>query len=73
MSLVLQLTFTNALKQTMTLNIDSPKANLTEAEIDAAMQTIIDQAVFEKEGFAFNTKKSARIVERNVTPFELNV
>ena len=73
MSRVLQLTFTNALNQTMTINIDNPKANLTEAEVNAAMQTIIDQGVFAKEDAVFNSKKSARIVERNVSPIELTV
>ena len=73
MSQVLQLTFTNELNKTLTLNIENPKANLTEAEVNATMQTIIEQAIFEKEGFVFNSKKSARIVERNVTPIELNV
>ena len=73
MSQVLQLTFTNDLNQTLTISIDNPKANLTEAEVNAAMQTIIDQGVFAKEGYVFNSKKSARIVERHVTPFELTV
>lgn len=73
MSQVLQLTFKNGLNHTLTISIDSPKANLTEAEVNAAMQTVIDQGVFVKEGYVFNSKKSAQIVERNVTPFELSV
>ena len=71
MAQVLQLTFENAAGSTMTININDPKPNLTEAEISAAMQTIIDQAAFSKDGFLFNVKKSARIVERHVTAFEL--
>lgn len=72
MAQVLQLTFANIAGNTMTININDPKANLTEAEVSAAMQTIIDQAVFSKDGFLYNVKKSARIVERNVTAIELN-
>ncbi|MEK5185235.1 DUF2922 domain-containing protein [Solibacillus sp. FSL R5-0691] len=72
MAQVLQLTFANIAGNTMTININDPKPNLTEAEVNAAMQTIIDQAVFSKDGFLFNVKKSARIVERNVTAIELN-
>lgn len=72
MAQVLQLTFANAENKTMTINIDNPKANLTEAEVNAAMQTIIAQSVFSKSGFAFNVKKSARIVDRNVTNIELD-
>jgi len=72
MAQVLQLTFANIARNTMTININDPKPNLTEAEVNAAMQTIIDQAVFSKDGFLFNVKKSARIVERNVTAIEVN-
>ncbi|MER2030387.1 MAG: DUF2922 domain-containing protein [Solibacillus sp.] len=72
MAQVLQLTFANIAGNTMTININDPKPNLTEAEVNAAMQTIMDQAVFSKDGFLFNVKKSARIVERNVTAIELN-
>ncbi|MER2111946.1 MAG: DUF2922 domain-containing protein [Solibacillus isronensis] len=72
MAQVLQLTFANIAGNTMTININDPKPNLTEAEVNAAMQTIIDQAVFSKDGFLYNVKKSARIVERNVTALELN-
>jgi len=71
MAQVLQLTFANIAGSTMTININDPKPNLTEAEVNAAMQIIIDQAVFSKDGFLFNVKKSARIVERNVTAIEL--
>ena len=72
MAQVLQLTFANIAGNMMTININDPKPNLTEDEVNAAMQTIIDQAVFSKDGFLFNVKKSARIVERNVTAIELN-
>lgn len=72
MTQVLQLTFTNAYNKSMTISIDNPKANLTEAEVNAAMQTIIDQGVFAFEGSVYSIKKSARVVERNVTDFELN-
>ncbi|MEG0471030.1 MAG: DUF2922 domain-containing protein [Solibacillus sp.] len=69
----LQLTFANALDKTMTLSIAQPKANLSETEINAAMQIIADQGIFAKDGAVFNIKKSARVVERHVTNFELNV
>ncbi|MEK4386148.1 DUF2922 domain-containing protein [Solibacillus sp. FSL W7-1464] len=72
MAQVLQLTFANIAGNTMTISINDPKPNLTEAEVNAAMQTIIDQEVFSKDGFLFNVKKSASIVERNVTEFKLN-
>ena len=43
MAQVLQLTFANIAGNTMTININDPKPNLTEAEVNAAMQTIIDR------------------------------
>ena len=72
MAHVLQLTIANAEGKTMTFNVANPKPNLTEAEVNAAIQTIVDQGIFSHEGFVFNEKKSAKIVERNVTEFELN-
>lgn len=71
MAQVLQLTFGNELGKTMTINIQNPKANLTESEVNAAMQTIIDQAVFTKDGLLFNSKKSAKLIDREVTEFEV--
>lgn len=72
MTQVLQLVFANVEGKTMTLNVKNPKPNLTEAEVNAAAQTIADQGIFSNKGFVFNVKKSAKIVERNVTQFELN-
>lgn len=72
MAQVLQMTFTNADNKTMTINVNDPKENVTAAEVSAVMDTIIASAVFVKEGSVFDTKKSARIVDRVVTDFELN-
>jgi len=72
MTQVLQMTLTNAAGKKMIFNVANPKAGLTEAEVNAAMQTIVDQGIFSDEGLLFDVKKSAKIVERNVTEFELN-
>lgn len=72
MTQVLQMTLANATGKKMIFNVANPKASLTEAEVNAAMQTIIDQGIFSYEGLLFDVKKSAKIVERNVTEFELN-
>lgn len=72
MAQVLQMTFTNEHDKTMTINVNTPKSNVTAQEVDAVMDTIIASGVFVKEGAVFNTKKSARIVDRVVTDFELN-
>lgn len=72
MTQVLQMTLTNAAGKKMIFNVANPKASLTEVEVNVAMQTIIDQGIFSYEGLLFDVKKSAKIVERNVTEFELN-
>lgn len=72
MTQVLQMTLTNAAGKKMIFNVANPKAGLTEAEVNAAMQTIVDEGIFSYEGLLFDVKKSAKIVERNVTEFELN-
>ena len=72
MEKVLQLTIANADGKTMTINVKNPKPNLTEAEVNAAMQTIVNAGIFSHAGLTFNVKKSAKIVERNVTAFEVN-
>lgn len=71
MSQTLQLVFEMPEKKSMTLSIASPKLDLTAEQISTAMQTIIDQNVFMKDGETIVAKKSARIVDRVVTNFEI--
>ena len=42
----LDLIFKNATGKKVVLNIEEPKSGLTKAEIDAAMQVIVDSNVF---------------------------
>ena len=72
MTQVLELIFELADGKTLTLSVGSPKPNVTEAEINQAMQTIITSDSFVRDGQAIVAKKSARIVERNVTDFTMN-
>ena len=46
----LDLIFKNAAGKKVTLNIEEPKAGVTKAEIDAAMQVIVDSNVFATSG-----------------------
>lgn len=72
MAKVLQLVFQNEENKSMTLSINDPKPDLTSAEINAAMATIAQSEAFAREGMPFAEKKSARIVHRHVTEFEVN-
>ena len=44
------LVFKNAAGKRFNLKIEEPKSDLTKAEIDAAMQTVIDNNVFNTSG-----------------------
>ena len=46
----LDLIFKNAAGKKVTLNIEEPKAGVTKAEIDAAMQVIVDSNIFATTG-----------------------
>ena len=43
----LDLVFRNAAGKKVTLNIEEPKTGVTKAEIDAAMQVVVDNNVFD--------------------------
>ena len=46
----LDLVFKNAIGKKVTLNIEEPKKGVTKAEIDAAMQTVVENNVFKSTG-----------------------
>ena len=46
----LDLVFKNAIGKKVTLNIEEPKKGVTKAEIDAAMQTVVENDVFNSTG-----------------------
>ena len=46
----LDLVFKNAIGKKVTLNIEEPKKGVTKAEIDAAMQTVVKNNVFNSTG-----------------------
>ncbi|MCM3711488.1 DUF2922 domain-containing protein [Sporosarcina luteola] len=66
MAKTLQLNFTTAAGKQTSLTVDEPKAGLTPAEVEAAMQEIINSQVFEVDGSFLATVKGARIIERTV-------
>ena len=46
----LDLVLKNAIGKKVTLNIEEPKKGVTKAEIDAAMQTVVENNVFNSTG-----------------------
>ena len=44
------LVFRNAAGKKVTLNIEEPKTGVTKAEIDAAMQVVVDNNIFNTSG-----------------------
>ena len=46
----LELVFKNAAGKKFTLNIEDPKSGVTKAEIDAAMQVVVDNNIFNTSG-----------------------
>ena len=73
MAQVLEMQFETADGQSLTISVDAPKANLSTAQVYGAMDTIIKQDVFHKDGMSITSIKGARIVERNVTNFDLSL
>lgn len=73
MAQVLELQFETTAGKTATISVDAPKADMTVEEIQQAMQTIITANVFEVQAGAFVGVKGARIVDRQVSPFELDI
>lgn len=71
MSQVLELKFDTANGKTMTLSVNDPKPNLTPTEITAVMDSIIAADVFHNEGNALVKINLARIIERNVSDFDI--
>lgn len=58
----LELIFKNQLGRTNKIVLDNPRGDLTEAEVRAAMQTIIDKNVFRTSSGEFVDIDSALIV-----------
>ncbi|WJY28322.1 MULTISPECIES: DUF2922 domain-containing protein [Sporosarcina] len=66
MALTLQLVFTKSDGKDFIMTVDEPRSDLTPAEVEAAMQQIIDSAAFKKDGDVLTAVKSARIIDRSV-------
>ncbi len=67
----LELRFANAAGRTVTVRVAEPRANLTAAEIEAAMNAIVEAGVFISSGGGLVGRVGARLVAREVTEYEV--
>lgn len=65
----LELIFLTEEGKTARFTVNNPKEDLTDVEIKAAMQEILDSEAFVTKTGPLVAIKEARIVERNVTSF----
>lgn len=72
MAKVLELQFNTALGKTATIAIDAPKPHVTSAEIQQVMHTIIMSNVFGGQAGALVGIKGARMIDRQVSEFNMN-
>ncbi|MDN4492453.1 DUF2922 domain-containing protein [Ureibacillus aquaedulcis] len=70
MTQVLELKFDTSNGKTLTLTVNEPKENLTPAEVEGVMQTIITSDIFQSTGSSLIGINQARIVERTVSEIE---
>ena len=70
---VLQLIFKNSAGKKITMSIEDPKDALTEAEIKAAMDLIIQKNIFKKNNDDLVEAVEAKIVTTGTTVYDLIV
>ncbi|KON86005.1 hypothetical protein AF332_03710 [Sporosarcina globispora] len=67
----LEMTFQTEMGKQTKLSVDSPKEPIDQAAVKAAMEQIIAASAFDGNGGDLVSAKGARLVERNVTDYEL--
>lgn len=67
----LQLRFRNVAGRIVTFTLDEPKEPVNVADVNEAMDEIIQENVFTSTGGDLVSKHSARIVERTVDEIEI--
>lgn len=69
----LELLFENFEGKTVTFTLDNPVDPANPEDINAAMDEILQQNVFDSSGGELVAKKGARIVERYVTDIDIGL
>ncbi|GLI86316.1 hypothetical protein ANABIO32_41070 [Rossellomorea marisflavi] len=71
MAKALELIFRNEMGKLATISVVGPKEPVDPAAVKAAMEDLIAKDVFGSSGGSLVSIEGARIVERNVTDYEL--
>ncbi|MFB6468817.1 DUF2922 domain-containing protein [Cytobacillus sp. Hz8] len=71
MAKTLELQFTTDLGKSLTISVDAPKEPVDPVQVKQAMEEIIAANVFYGSNGKTVAAKGARIVERNVTDYEI--
>ena len=66
----LDLVFRNAAGKKVTLNIEEPKNGVTKAEIDTAMQVVVDNNIFNTSGGDIVEAVQGRLRTTTLNPVE---
>ena len=63
--------FRNSAGKNVSISIDDPKDDLTEEQIQTAMELIVEKNVFKKNDYAFVEAVEAKIVTTDTTEYDL--
>ena len=67
----LVMTFVDALGQNISMSLDDPRVDVTQGEITAAMNLIVEKNVFKPKGSDLVGIVEAKIIATDTTEFEL--
>ncbi|MFZ7946115.1 MULTISPECIES: DUF2922 domain-containing protein [Bacillaceae] len=71
MAKTLELQFGTEFGKTARISVDNPKEPIDEEVVKYSMEQIIASDIFTSSSGRFVTPKGARVIERNVTDYEL--
>ncbi|MTD29892.1 DUF2922 domain-containing protein [Planomicrobium sp. YIM 101495] len=71
MAKTLELIFQTSAGKDVTLTVEDPREDVTEAELAAGMAAVIAQGIFEVEGSLLATAKAARVIDRTVVDYAI--
>ena len=67
----LVMVFKTEVDKEVSISIDNPRDDVTEAEIKAAMDLIVEKNIFKKNNYAFTATVGAKIVNTQTTEYDL--
>ena len=67
----LVMVFKNEADKQVSISIDDPRDDVTEAEIKAAMDLIVEKGIFKKNSYALTAVVEAQIVNTQTNEYDL--